>query len=236
MNLTVAEALRQLPVSRLAHFTPARNLWHILAVNEIRSSKDLADNAPEFFSPTDQERFDGHPNKVCCTFQYPNGYYFADARRNAEYVNYPNWVCLLLDVQLLLRPGTLFSPCNSATGRGIYLQPGGQALLDCFAPVSKVGRWLRQPNHHPAAATDLQAEALVPGPIDLSYLHGIVVGSEAVASELYGALERGRMSPERFNWIIAPVFFDRGRLSQYLRYGRSIIETPWTPSTTPKEN
>ncbi|GAA4561175.1 DarT ssDNA thymidine ADP-ribosyltransferase family protein [Planotetraspora kaengkrachanensis] len=234
--VTVAEALARLKLTRLAHFTPARNLWHIMALGEIRSSKDLADNAPECFGPTDRERFDRQPDKVCCTYEYPNGYYLAKARKNPEFTNYPSWVCLLLDPALLLRPGTLFSPCNAATGGGMYLRPGGEGLLDSYAPSSKVGPWTRDSRHHPRAATDLQAEALVPGPIDLSYLHGIVVRTEAEARELYGALGRGGFVPARFRWIIAPDFFDRDLLSQRLRFGGVIRETNWTPPADPEEN
>ena len=47
-----------------------------------------------------------------------------------------------------------------------------------------------EPNHHRGAATDLQAEALVPGPVDLSHLGGIVVPGEADARQLYGVLRR----------------------------------------------
>lgn len=104
--IAVSQALDQLGVTRLAHFTPSKNLPHILRDGMIRSSKDLAENAPEYFSPTDRERFDQHPDKVCCSFQYPNGYYLAKARGKTEFSNYPDWVCLLLDIQLAERPGT----------------------------------------------------------------------------------------------------------------------------------
>jgi hypothetical protein len=235
ISVTVAEALDRLKLTRLAHFTPSRNLWHIMAQGEIRSSKDLADNSPEAFSPTDHERFDQQPNKVCCSFEYPNGYYLYQAVRGDQYANYPGWVCLLLDPDLVLRPGTLFSPCNAARDRGKHLRAGGQGLLDCYASPSKVGAWPRSATHHPRAATDLQAEALVPGPIDLSHLRGIVVRAEDEALELYGVLMNAGFGPDRFSWIVSADFFDRDLLSWRLRSGQLIRETPWVPPINLKE-
>jgi ssDNA thymidine ADP-ribosyltransferase, DarT len=225
--ISVAEALRQVGVTRLAHFTPSKNLPHIVRDGTIRSSKDLAENAPEYFSPTDRQRFDRHPDKVCGSFEYPNGYYLAKARDKSEYLNYPDWVCLLLDIHLAERPGTLFSPGNAATGSGAYLQAGGQAVLACYAP--RVGQWSRGRWHHPRAATDLQAEVLVPGPIELSYLRRIMVPSAEAACNEYGRLETLGVNCDGLQWGIAPVFFDRDLLSSRLRFGGIIDENDWMP-------
>lgn len=235
-SISVADALSRLKVTRLAHFTPARNLWHIIEDGEIRSSKDLAERAPEYFSPTDRERFDRHPDKVCCSFEYPNGYYLAQAKASTEYRNYPEWVCLFLDVELLLTPGTLFCGCNAARAGGAYAFASGQALLGCYANPSRPSGWSRGGRHHPGAASDLQAEALVPGPIPLSHLRGIVVRSEELAQELYGDLDRHGLAPGRYRWIVAPVLFDKFTLSNRVRYGGVIEETVWTPAADQGRN
>lgn len=227
--LTVREARLRTSLSRLAHFTPARNLWHIAEDGFIRSSKDLADNAPEYFDPTDRQRIDQHPEMVCCSFEYPNGYYLAQARAKSSYVNYRDWICLLLDVDLIERPGVLFSGCNAAKSGGAYLSAGGQALLDCYADPSVPAGWPRRPGHLPGAATDVQAETLVPGPIDLTLVRAVVVKDEATALNLYSILQRAGFTSVRFNWIVAPIFFERDRLSSSIRYGRPIVETPWHP-------
>ncbi|MEV0830845.1 DarT ssDNA thymidine ADP-ribosyltransferase family protein [Nonomuraea rubra] len=227
--ITVSQALSQLQLTRLTHFTPARNLWHIFEQGGIRSSADLAANAPDCFGPTDRQRLDQHPDRVCCSFEYPNGYYLAKARDGAEFWNYPEWVCLLLDVSLVLREDTLFSPCNAAKGNGAYIRSGGQALLDCFRSPSIPGGWPRGAQHLPGAATDLQAEVLVRGPVDLSYLRGIVVRDEAEALDLYAVLDRAGFNPGRHPWIIAPTFFDRDLLSMRVRNGKLITENCWIP-------
>lgn len=227
--ITVETALAQLGITRLAHFTPAKNLPSIIRDGMLRSSKDLAANAPEYFDPTDLERFDQHPEKLCCSFEFPNGYYLARARAKPQFTNYPDWVCLLLDVSLLKRTGALFSPCNASTASGAYTLPGGDALLTCYAPTTSHGPWKRQPNHHPQAPTDLQAEALVPAPVELSHLHGIVIPSQEAAVNEFGRLRWLRLDAKRLNWIVAPAFFDRERLSSCLRFGGAIEESVWIP-------
>ncbi|MGW0282122.1 DarT ssDNA thymidine ADP-ribosyltransferase family protein [Streptomyces sp. NPDC004009] len=221
------QALARSRATRLAHFTPARNLYHILQDGAIRSSKDLADNAPEHFDPTDRERFDRNPDKVCCTFQYPNGYYLAQARNKPEFHNYPDWVCLFLDIELALTPGTLFAPCNAAKQNGALLRPGPSALLECFAPTSD--GWSRKPQHLPGAATNLQAEVLVPGPIDLRHVQVVAVPSVEAAETEWARLTMLSADPGRLSWAVSSVLFDRNELSNRVRFGRAIQQVPWTP-------
>lgn len=225
---SVVSALEQVGLTRLAHFTPAKNLPHILRQGFVRSSKDLAENAPEFFDPTDLERFDDHPDHVCCSLEFPNGYYLAQARQKPSFQNFPDWVCLLLDPELVLRDGVLFAPCNAARGRGAYLESGGAGLLGCYSNPSRPGGWPRGPQHHPRAPTDLQAEALVPGPIELSHLRGIVVPSDAAASNEVDRLNLLAADAGSVSWIVAPTFFRKDELSSRLRFGGQIEEKPWS--------
>jgi ssDNA thymidine ADP-ribosyltransferase DarT-like protein len=228
--ISVADAIARVGLTRLAHFTPSKNLPHILGDGLIRSSKDLAENAPDYFDPTDRERFDNHPDRLCCSLEYPNGYYLAVAQNKPQFTNYPHWVCLLLDARLLTRPGTLFSPCNAARAGGAYLAEGGDALFGCYADPSVPGGWPRGPQHRRGAPTDLQAEALVPGPIDLSHLHAIVVPSEGDAKNESGRLEKLRIEAASLTWVVAPMFFERDVLSARLRWGGDIPETKWARS------
>lgn len=232
MNETVATALADVGVSRVAHFTPSKNLFHIVQDGQIRSSKDLADLAPDYFDPTDLERFDRHPDKTCVSFTYPNGYYLAKARNKKQFARFPDWVCLMINPQVLTRPGVLFSPCNAATANGAHAGSGAAALRSCFDNTSVTG-WPRGSKHHPQAATDLQAEALVPGPIPLSDVMAIVVPSVEAAGNDYARLDIGGFEPARFNWILSPVMFNRDSLSNSIRNGRTIGESVWIP---PKES
>ena len=225
----VVAAAASLPFTRLVHFTPARNLSHILRDGQLRSSKDLADNAADQFSPTDHARFDAHHNHLCCSFEYPNAYYRQLAGEKSEYVNYPNWVHFTLDRDLVGRPDTLFSGCNAAKGHGYYLKPGTRALLDCWANPSIPEGWIRRGTHHPGVPTDLQAEVLIPGPVSLSAVTGIIVASEAVARELYGMLRRVHLDPDQLEWRVAPVIYNKDSLRSHIHLGRTPTETVWTP-------
>jgi hypothetical protein len=229
VTASVDEVLDRLAVTRLAHFTPARNLWHIAQDGCIRSSKDLADHAPDYFDPTDHERFDRHPEMVCTSFEYPNVYYLAHARVKPQYTNYPDWVCLLLNRDLVRRPGSLFCDCNAAKHSGAHLREGADALLGCFADVSPTAGWHRSSNQLAGSATDLQAEALIPGPIDLSDVLGIVVPSADDALNQYGILALGNLGPERFGWVVSPVLFSTSRLVSAIKNGHDIEEYVWRP-------
>ncbi|ASU81598.1 DUF4433 domain-containing protein [Nocardiopsis gilva YIM 90087] len=224
----VADALRKCAFTRLAHFTPARNLSYILGDGLIRSSADLALKAPDYFSPTDRERFDGHPDKICCTFQYPNGYYLAQARAKPEYINYPDWVCLFLEASLVTRPGTLFAPHNAAKDNGAHLKSGGEGLLACFA--NRVGEQHRRPSHLPGAATDLQAEALVPGPIDIRHVTAVAVPTTDDAANECSRLRVVGQNPARLSWIVSDALFDRDELRKRIHGGNSIPLASWEPS------
>lgn len=228
MTETVAQALTDLGIQRVAHFTPSKNLFHIVQDSQIRSSKELADLAPEYFDPTDVERFDRHPDMTCVSFTYPNGFYLAMAKAKPQFARFPDWVCLMLNPNILTRPGTLFCPCNAAKARGGHAGPGAAMLRSCFANPSLMG-YTRGRGHHPQAATDQQAEALVPGPIPLADVLSVVVPSPEAAGEEYARLDVGGLAPERLNWVVSPVMFNRDRLSGAIRNGHKIEETGWSP-------
>lgn len=227
----MAEAIQAIGLTRLAHFTPSKNLWHIANDGQIRSSSDLAHNAPEYFDPTDIERFDDRPEMVCCSLQFPNAYYLDKARLKPQYARFPDWSCLFLRTELLLRSGVLFSGCNAAKGRGAYLRPGVPGLDACYAPVSVTGDHRRLRNHHPLAPTDLQAEVLVPGPIGLDMVISIAVPSAEAAGREYARLDVSGLTPDRFTWIVAPTLFDKDKLRNCLKYGNPLTESVWVPSS-----
>ncbi|MFD4595732.1 DarT ssDNA thymidine ADP-ribosyltransferase family protein [Streptomyces rubiginosohelvolus] len=226
-GISVEQALAECKATRLAHFTPARNLFHIVRDGAIRSSSDLAESASGYFSPTDKERFDRNPDKVCCTFEYPNGYYLAQAKGKPDYVNYPDWVCFFLDVDLACRPGTLFAPCNAAKQYGAFLKKGGKALRECFSSVSD--GWPRGPRHLVGAATNLQAEVLIPGPIAMDRVMSIAVPTPEAASTEFSRLKIMGLDPARLSWVVSPTLFDKFKLSNQVRNGGLIAETSWVP-------
>lgn len=228
MSISVDAALAQLPFTRLAHFTPARNLYGILMDGNIRSASDLATDAHGRFVATDRQRLDGQLAHVCCSFEFPNAYYQARAETKTHLINFPNWVCLMLDRNLVLRDGAMFCPCNSATAGGSFQEIGGQGLLNCWANPSIPAGRPRSSRHNPACPTDVQAEALIPGPIPLSAVSAIVTPTAAVARELYAFLDSTGAQPGRVPWRYSSTMFSKFHLRDAIQQGRTVIETPWT--------
>jgi hypothetical protein len=227
---SVNDALLHVPVTRVVHFTPVVNLDGILKDGMVRASEDLAADPDPHHRATDQERYDRQTKMVCCTFEYPNPYYEAIAQRKPEFANYPTWVCLSLKPEVVLTPGTLFHPTNAAYAGGRYGETGGDAMLSMWDSPSPVRGFPRRGSHHPAVPTDLQAEVQIPGPIPLSAVEAIVVESEAQAQELHGWLQLIGAQPERVQWKVAPLLFNKNSLIFALHHGRPITETVVAPT------
>lgn len=225
---TVTEKLAELGLVRVVHFTPAKNLHHIVADGQIRSTTELAEQDPEYFAPTDTARLDAHPELTCLTFTYPNPFYFETARGRKEFNRFPDWVCLLIDANVLTRNGTLFAPCNAAKGNGGYMMSGAEGLARCFASPT-VLNYSRQSSHHSLCATDLQSEALVPGSIPLSDLQAIVTPTVEGARNGYARLAAADLEPDRFNWAVSPMMFTKWPLANAIQQGRPIEEIAWIP-------
>ena len=222
----LADTASSLAFSRLVHFTPARNLSHVFRDGLLRSSKELAEAAPEQFSPTDKERFDSNPDHLCCSFEYPNAYYRDIAGKKSEHINYPNWVIFTLNKDLVLRAGALFSGCNAARSNGYYLKPGAKALADCWADPSIPAGRQRSSSHLATTPTDLQAEVLIPGPIPLSEVTAIIVASVEVGVEQQAILRRINIDPEQIPWKVAPVLFNKYELTGAIQSGIVPVEIP----------
>ncbi|WP_280429680.1 DarT ssDNA thymidine ADP-ribosyltransferase family protein [Nocardia brasiliensis] len=225
--VTIDSALTSSAFTRLIHFTHAPSLFHIFRDGELRSNADLAENSPQQLSPTDDDRFDGRSDLISCSFEFPNLHYQAVAAGRS--VNYPDWVALALNRDLLRHPDVEFCPCNASRARGRYLRGGGQGLLDCWASPSIPLGLIRRPDHDPRLPTDLQAEAMIPSPVPLSSIGAVIVPSIAKARELYGLLQRYDLEPGRTVWRASRTMFDRGRLHDCIQRHRPVIEETWTP-------
>lgn len=214
---TIRREVLQRGITRLCHFTPSRNLMHIYTGSSgLLASQRLSDDERSAFNPTDLERLDGYPDHVCCSIQYPNGWYFRQARSRERL--FRDWVVLLIDPKHLWLPSTKFCSTNAATGRGAGISEGPQAFHALFAPevsgASGVFARDRKPDFVP---TDDQAEVLVPGRIGLEALQGFAVPDAAQARREAARLRHlGHDAPQI---LIAPSFFSPHTLSEKLRAG-----------------
>lgn len=206
-------------ITRLCHFTPSRNLAHIASdPTGILSAVHLEADERRVFNPTDPERFDGFPDHVCCSIQYPNAWYFSKARRKDRL--FPDWVVLLIRPHYLWNSGTKFCPGNAAAGGGEGVAEGLAAFESLYAPSVRGadGRTYRRLSARPSwLPTDEQAEVLIPDLIEQDDVLGIVVLDEAQAKrEVRNLAVLGAEAPPIY---IAPDFFDPYALSTRLRTG-----------------
>ena len=219
-------------ITRLCHFTPSRNLGHIVEdPTGILASQYLREDEKSVFNPTDSERLDGHPNHVCCSIQYPNAWYFRTARHQERL--FLDWVVLLIDARYLWRPGTKFCPRNAAAEHGRLIREGAKAFEALFAATVEGagGRtYTRGPSHPTFLPTDQQAEVLIPDQIERQDVVGIAVRDDAQAKREVAALKLLGQEPPPI--VIVPQFYDPDALSGLLRAGRVTDEREYATGAT----
>ena len=204
-------------ITRLCHFTPSRNLGHIVHDSRgLLASEHLLEDNVSVFNPTDRERIDGHRGHVCCSVQYPNAWYFRSAR-NKEQI-FPDWVVLLLSPHYLWQEGTKFCQRNAATAHGQLVREGLDAFDALFDKVVEGSQTYRRGSLHPDfLPTDEQAEILIPDRVERSDVLGIAVQSKAQRKRELVRIELMGMNAPTL--LVVPEFYDPERLSQMLRNG-----------------
>jgi hypothetical protein len=229
-RMTVAYVLDAHNVTRVCHFTPSRNLPHIVRDGELRATKDLAGDVRAVYTATDLERLDGHSDMVCCTIEYPNAYYWNKARAKRSAVLFPTWVVLLIDPSVLLRPGTLFCSGNASRAYGATAAADAAGLLAAYGQmvIGSGGRtFTRSGTHLDPCPTDLQAEVLVPGPIAFSDVMAIVCANASQAATERAILVRLSLPVSNVRWLVAPAMFQPHELAALVHAGRRPSETMW---------
>lgn len=229
MSREIRASVEHRGITRLCHFTPSRNLVHIvtdprgmLAVARLTADEQAVVN------PTDLARLDGHRGHICCSIQYPNAWYFERARSRDRL--FKDWVVLLIDPRYLWLDGTKFCPRNAAAAGGREIRAGEDAFESLFAPSvpGKNGRLFNRQMFRPGfLPTDEQAEVLVPDRIARRDVLGIVVVDESQAKREIVRLETlGETVPPI---TIAPDFFDPHRQNQLFQLGRLPEERLYHP-------
>ncbi|MGY1873931.1 DarT ssDNA thymidine ADP-ribosyltransferase family protein [Nocardia gipuzkoensis] len=229
IDLDVHAVLQAMPLTRLVHFTPARNLPHIFIDGELRGVAELTADQRAYFTATDPHRLDGRLHMISCSFQYPNTYYLRTAQSRGNAINFPDWVFFMIDKDVAARHGALFCPRNAAAGNQIA---GIEGLAECYAlKVAGQGGVVRErtPRHSPQCPTDVQAEVLVPAPIPLSEVHGLVFPTEAAAEQEYRRLQRFGVAAPPIPWMTAPEMFDTQAVVKAVVQSRYLQELPWMP-------
>jgi hypothetical protein len=81
-------------ITRLCHFTQARNLAHIATNPDgLKSTKALRADQAACFTATDTKRIDGYTDYICCSVEYPNAWYLSKAAEQEAL--FKDWVIVL---------------------------------------------------------------------------------------------------------------------------------------------
>lgn len=229
MNNAIKNAVESRGITRICHFTPSRNLVHILTDEVgILATKHLQANERDIFTQTDLKRLDGHAGHICCSIEYPNAWYFDEAK--SKDILFTDWVVLFVKSKYLWMPGTRFCSRNAASGFGAAIAEGETAFMSMFAQsVSGAGgnTFKRYNSHLACCPTDNQAEVLVPDLIGISDIIGIAVPNEKQARNEAARLEILGIPEDKYKFIIAPDLFDKRKLSNLIRSGKRPNEIPW---------
>lgn len=219
MNDKIKALVEKRGITRICHITPSRNILSIAKGEEgILSTTRLRVDERKVFNPNDLARYDGHPDKICCTIQYPNAWYLSN--KQALDAVWGDWVILMINPCYLWQMGTLFCPLNAASGHGQHIAEGLEGFKALYAPTvtDRKGRtFARGPNHLASLPTNEQAEVLVPNQIQPVDILAIGVKDEAQAVRERQRLHMiGYSCPEI---VVVSDFFKPYQLSRQVREG-----------------
>jgi len=178
------EYLKNRDVTRLCHFTKVRSLIHIL-------TDDFGIRATDFINldvkqQNDKERLDNATDYVCCSLQYPNSWYWRQAKdRDVDKV-FQEWVVLSIDLAILKNVDFKFCPNNAATSGGISICDNLADIKTMFLP--KNGRFVRSSCMLKCCPTNDQAELLVHKNISHRFINRIIVGDQNCANHVTSIL------------------------------------------------
>ncbi len=230
MNAAVRGEVERLRITRICHLTPLRNLVHIATGAGLLSSTALTEAERKAFTQQDLERWDRHPDHICCSIEYPNAWYYRQKAGNDEI--FRTWVVMTIDPKNLAQDGTRFCHRNAAAGGGMYIRDGIEGLRGMYeSPVEGAGgrTYTRTATHLPQCPTDNQAEVLVPRFIPIEDVKTLILPNDEQAASVYVGLEQIGGDPTRFVFAVAPVLFQAGVLSDGISGGVRPQERVWSP-------
>jgi len=218
--------VEQRGITRLCHFTPSRNLCHILTGGiGILSTRNLQEHERALFTQTDLIRLDNHEGYICCSIEYPNVWYFDKAKLKDNI--FKDWVVLFIDPKYIWKSGTLFCPRNAASNSGRNIVKGEQGFKSLFDNkiTSNQGIRSRSPSHLPCCPTDNQAEVLIPDQISISDILSIAVPSKEQAVNEIVRLQLQGIREDNYKFVVAPHLFEKYELRDLIFSGKRPDET-----------
>lgn len=216
MEEEIKKIIEQRGITRLCHFTKAKNLPHILEKG-IVAKEFLKDDW--VFEANDKLRLDGKTEYINCSIQVPNIFYFNNIHEND--VKFKEWVVLFIN-PCVIDNESMFCPVNAAKRNGIYIEKGVEAFERLFKDRDEIGNIYRTKDMKDNIPTNIQAEVLVYKEIPTQYIEAIAVPTEEQAKR-----ESCRLKTLKKNILpiyIIPDLFNK-QLSDKIRKGIKIEET-----------
>nr|WP_314807627.1 DarT ssDNA thymidine ADP-ribosyltransferase family protein [uncultured Selenomonas sp.] len=176
------DILQQRNVTRLCHFTKFQKLPIILSSEEgILASAAITTDVKDTI---DENRYDGLPEYVCCSIQYPNSWFLEEAKqRNADRL-FRDWVVLYISPTVLNCKAAKFSPGNASAEHGKYIHDRMEEINAIFADTVPTFKYPRPKTMLPSCPTDGQAEILIHHNIPRRFIIGIAVNDVALAKRV----------------------------------------------------
>lgn len=169
----------------LVHFTRVDNLPSILKNGFYPQSRktELAGGIPHINDPL---RLDNKNDHTCFSISFPNSRMFFRVRNTFN----GDWAVLLLKNQILWEKECLFYKTNAASNsvrfNSIDNHQGSHALSAMFLSNDECPRDSFLLDYDP---TDEQAEVMIPGIIEPSYIDSIVFDNREIADEYYNRVK-----------------------------------------------
>lgn len=184
-NILAYDYLCCIGATRLCHFTKVKSFVHILAEEEGILATDFVKE--DVKQQNDLERLDNATDYVCCSLQYPNGWYWKKVKQRDEDSVFKDWVVLSIDLSILKERQFNFCPCNAAKNHGGYIRNDVKNINELFSTTS--GGFKRTPRMLSCCPTNDQSEILVYKNIPLQFINGIIVGNEDSANDIGAILK-----------------------------------------------
>ena len=192
-NVKAYEYLLGRGATRLCHFTKVQSLTHILLSED--GILATAFISGDIIQQNDMARLDNQTDYVSCSLQYPNCWYWEEAKNRDNDIIFSEWVVLTIDLEILKSIKYKFCSCNAARNCGIYISDDLCKIPDLYGNPNMLGRY-RKLSMLSCCPTDDQAEIIVYKNIPISYINGVIVGNNDSAKHIAAILKTvGRKIP-----------------------------------------
>ena len=181
------DILKARGVSRLCHFTKFKSLTHIIpSADGILASDSIR---PDTKNVTDKARYDGEPDFVCCSVEYPNSWFLNSAKQKDNNQIFREWVALYIDLEILNQRVAKYCPCNASKSSGHYIDSNMDNVASIFETSVTTFMYPRSLKMLSCCPTDGQAEIMIKDNIPRDYIIGIAVSDKEIARRIYSMLK-----------------------------------------------